>query len=131
MTPRETDSALDLERMDETTQTYYAHGPAVDVRRALESGHPRERAYNHDRSQVMTAVHAIYEDGVFKPEGPVRLENKTRVELVIQKPATATATDDDDPTGWKTIDELIGCIKDGPEDGAENHDKYLYGPDRD
>jgi predicted DNA-binding antitoxin AbrB/MazE fold protein len=81
----------------------------------------------------MTAVRAIYEDGVFKPEGPVPLENKTRVELVIQKPAPlpAPAADDDDPTGWKTARELIGCIKDGPEDAAENHDKYLYGSDRD
>ena len=35
----------------------------------------------------------------------------------------------DDATGWKTAEELIGCVDGGPEDGAENHDRYLYGHD--
>lgn len=75
----------------------------------------------------MTAVRAIYEDGVFKPEGPVPLENKTRVELVIQKPAPPPAVDEDDPTGWKAIDAMIGCIKDGPEEPVgRDHDRYIY-----
>ncbi len=78
---------------------------------------------------MSTTVDAIYENGVFKPEQPVKLEEKTKVHLTIEKAEPAPAADDDDPTGWKTAEELIGCIKDGPEDGAENHDKYLYGYD--
>ena len=41
-------------------------------------------------------------------------------------PATE-ATDDDDPTGWRTAMALKGCIKGAPPDAAENHDRYLYG----
>lgn len=73
---------------------------------------------------MTTAVKAIYEDGVFKPKEPVDLENKTEVEVLIP---THAQVDDDDPTGWKAAEELIGCIKDAPPDMAENHDFYLYG----
>jgi predicted DNA-binding antitoxin AbrB/MazE fold protein len=73
------------------------------------------------------AVKAIYEDGVFKPTEPVQLQERTEVEVLIPSPAT---TDDDDPTGWKTAEELIGCVKDAPTDMAENHDFYLYGRPR-
>jgi len=73
---------------------------------------------------MTTAVKAVYENGVFKPKEPVDLEEKTEVEVLIPTPAT---TDKDDPTGWKTAMELMGCIKDAPPDMAENHDKYLYG----
>ena len=75
-------------------------------------------------SMMTTAVKAIYEDGVFKPKEPVHLEEKTEVEVLIpDKPAEHT----DDPTGWKTARELIGCIKDGPREPiGRDHDKYLY-----
>lgn len=72
----------------------------------------------------MTAVKAIYEDGVFKPKEPVDLQEKTEVEVLLPEKA---AQDQDDPTGWKTVMELKGCIKGAPPDMAENHDKYLYG----
>jgi len=78
---------------------------------------------------VSTTVDAIYEDGVFKPERPVELEDKTKVHLVIEKVEPTAAADDDDPTGWKAIDRLIGFIK---GDGGErepigrDHDKYIY-----
>ncbi len=76
---------------------------------------------------MSTTVDAIYENGVFKPDKPVELEDKTKVHLVIEKVVPAPAADDDDPTGWKTIDRLRGIIKDAPPDAARNHDKYLYG----
>ena len=53
------------------------------------------------------------------------LKDKTQVRLVIE--SAPEPADDDDPTGWKTANELIGFIKDAPEDAAEKHDKYLYG----
>jgi predicted DNA-binding antitoxin AbrB/MazE fold protein len=76
---------------------------------------------------MTTAVKAIYEDGVFKPTQPVELEERTEVEVLIPSPAPA---DGDDPTGWKTAEELIGCVEDAPPDMAENHDFYLYGRPR-
>ena len=74
---------------------------------------------------MATVIKAIYEDGVFKPEGPVSLEEKTHVEIVVQTPVPV---DEDDPTGWKTARELIGCITEELEgdDIAVNHDRYLY-----
>ena len=76
---------------------------------------------------MTTAVKAIYENGVFKPKEPVQLEERTEVEVLIP---TTTPADDDDPTGWKAAEELIGFIKDAPPDMAENHDFYLYGRPR-
>lgn len=74
----------------------------------------------------MSTVDAIYEDGVFKPEHPVDLNEKTKVHLVIE--TASCSTEDDDPTGWKTAMELMGCIKDAPEGEpiARDHDKHLY-----
>jgi len=72
---------------------------------------------------MTTAVKAVYENGVFKPKEPVELQEKTEVEVLIPAP---TPVDDNDPTGWKAAEELIGFIKDAPPDMAENHDFYLY-----
>jgi predicted DNA-binding antitoxin AbrB/MazE fold protein len=80
------------------------------------------------RQAMTTAVKAIYEDGVFKPTEPVDLRERTEVEVLI--PSPASTADDDDPTGWRTAEELIGCVEDAPIDMAENHDLYLYGRPR-
>jgi predicted DNA-binding antitoxin AbrB/MazE fold protein len=70
-------------------------------------------------------VKAVYEDGVFKPKEPVALEDHAEVELEIR--STTPRSEEDDPTGWKTADELIGFIKDGPKGPiGEEHDRYLY-----
>jgi predicted DNA-binding antitoxin AbrB/MazE fold protein len=69
-------------------------------------------------------VKAIYENGVFKPQEPVHLEEHTEVEVLIPG---SSAPDADDPTGWKAAEALIGFIDDAPEDMAEKHDQYLYG----
>ncbi len=74
---------------------------------------------------MTTAIKAIYENGVFKPKEPVQLEEHAEVEVLIP---TRAPVDSDDPTGWKTIDRLIGCIEDTPPGEAigRDHDKYLY-----
>jgi len=72
-------------------------------------------------------VDAVYEDGVLKPERPLALKDKAKVHVTIEAREETPAGEDDDPTGWKTVMELKGCIKDAPPDMAENHDKYLYG----
>lgn len=69
-------------------------------------------------------IKAIYENGVFKPQEPVHLAERTEVEVVI--PAT-TSLEVDDPTGRKAAEALIGFIDDAPVDMAEYHDHYLYG----
>ena len=81
---------------------------------------------------MSTTVKAVYEDGVFKPKEPVSLEEHAEVEVVIPTlTARVIEADEGDPSGWKAIDELIGCIKGAPSDVAENHDKYLYGDPHD
>jgi predicted DNA-binding antitoxin AbrB/MazE fold protein len=76
---------------------------------------------------MTTAIKAVYEHGVFKPKEPVELEERTEVEVLIP---TRPPSHDDDPTGWKTAEELIGCIEDGPTDGGQDHDRYIYDEER-
>lgn len=64
-------------------------------------------------------VKAICENGVFKPQEPVHLDDHTVVEVLIPAPASPDA---DDPTGWKAAEALIGFIADAPADMAEHHD---------
>jgi predicted DNA-binding antitoxin AbrB/MazE fold protein len=73
-------------------------------------------------------VDAVYEGGVLKPERPLALKDKAKVHVTIEAKAEEipAAKHDDDPTGWKAADELIGFIKDAPPDMAEKHDEYLY-----
>lgn len=71
-------------------------------------------------------VDAVYEDGVLKPERPLALKDKARVHVTIESRAEEQVVDDD-LTGWRTADELIGFIKDGPKGPiGEKHDEYLY-----
>ena len=75
----------------------------------------------------MARVKAVWENGVFKPKEPVQLEERTEVDVLIPAPGA----EDDDPTGWKTADELIGFITEGPAGNiGEEHDRYLYGDRR-
>ena len=78
---------------------------------------------------MSTAVKAVYENGVFRPEEPVALADKARVRLIIEIRPEAAQQEDDDPTGWKAAREFIGMWKDAPEGEpiARDHDKYLYG----
>jgi len=71
---------------------------------------------------MTTAVKAVYQNGVFKPKEPLDLKDQTEVEVLIP----SSSLPDDDPTGWKTADRLIGFIQDAPPDMAERHDQYLY-----
>jgi predicted DNA-binding antitoxin AbrB/MazE fold protein len=72
-------------------------------------------------------VAAVYEDGVLKPEVPLDLKEKSKVTVTIEAPQSPKA-DDDDPTGWKAAQRLIGMWKGAPEGEpiAREHDKHLY-----
>jgi predicted DNA-binding antitoxin AbrB/MazE fold protein len=65
-------------------------------------------------------VKAIYENGVFKPQEPVHLADRTEVEVSATIPIDA-----DDQTGWKAAEALIGLIDYAPPDMAERHDQWL------
>lgn len=72
-------------------------------------------------------IKAIYEDGVFKPQEPVHLDEHTEVEVLIPAEVLVDAAD---PTRWKAAEALIGFIVDAPPDMAEHHDAYLRGERR-
>ena len=61
-------------------------------------------------------VDATFENGTLKPTQPVGLAEGTPVRLTI------TPLDED----YDPLDAVLG-IGDGPGDGADNHDKYIYG----
>jgi predicted DNA-binding antitoxin AbrB/MazE fold protein len=61
-------------------------------------------------------VEAVYKDGVLKPRKRLRLPDGSKVRVTI------TPLDE----GEDPLDRFLGTC-DGPPDGAENHDKYLYG----
>jgi len=61
-------------------------------------------------------VEATFENGQLKFKQPVILAEGTPVRVSI------TPVDED----YDPLEEVLG-ICDGPVDGAENHDKYIYG----
>jgi predicted DNA-binding antitoxin AbrB/MazE fold protein len=74
-------------------------------------------------------VEAVYEDGVLKPERPLALKDKAKVHVTIEAEAMSV---DEDPTGWKTAERLMGCITEPliAGDIVDNHDRYIYRRDR-
>jgi AbrB family looped-hinge helix DNA binding protein len=50
------------------------------------------------------------------------LRQGDEVEVVVQKPIVHHSQQKENP-----LYHLVGIGKGGPPDGAENHDKYLYG----
>lgn len=79
---------------------------------------------------MATVIRVVYEDGVFKPEEPVDLADKSRLQIVIEPAASVPAVTD--PTGWKAMREFIGLA--GPAstpdetNDAEDHDSILFAP---
>jgi predicted DNA-binding antitoxin AbrB/MazE fold protein len=62
-------------------------------------------------------LEATCENGQLKFKEPVPLAEGTTVRVTI------TPVDED----YDPLDAVIGICKGGPRDGAENHDKYIYG----
>ena len=69
---------------------------------------------------MIITVEATVENGQLKLSEPVVLAEGTAVRVTI------TPVDD----GEDPLDGLIGICKTGRSDGAQNHDKYLYGKRR-
>ena len=62
-------------------------------------------------------VEAVYQNGQLQFKEPVILAEGTPVRVTI-----TPVDEDDDP-----LDAVIGICDTGLPDGAENHDKYIYG----
>ena len=66
-------------------------------------------------------VRAIYVDGVFRPQGPVALEERAEVEIEVKEPAPSLVADEGDPRSF------VGFIKNAPKGVplAQDHDEHL------
>jgi predicted DNA-binding antitoxin AbrB/MazE fold protein len=60
-------------------------------------------------------IEAVYEHGVLRPKEPVVLVEGAEVRVTITPIREADS-----------LADVIG-IGEGPADGADNHDKYIYG----
>jgi AbrB family looped-hinge helix DNA binding protein len=54
------------------------------------------------------------------------LQQGDRVQIQIETPLTVAG-----PAARNPLYEIVGIVKEGPVDGAENHDAYLYASDPD
>jgi len=83
------------------------------------------------------SFNAMYENGVFKPLGKVRLKNKQRVKLTViesKKPlkrvAKSTPKRRQLPSqaalASNPVQGIVALFKSGTHDLAKNHDDYLY-----
>ena len=62
-------------------------------------------------------VEAVYKNGVLEPKQPLTLAEGTEVRLTL-----SSVDEDYDP-----LAAVIGIGDSGRTDGADNHDKYIYG----
>lgn len=74
----------------------------------------------------MKTVHAVYQDGVFRPSDPVDLPENSQVQITIQsKPSPGQAQ-----RTLSYLARIAGEFPDNPDlpaDLAAQHDHYLYG----
>lgn len=74
---------------------------------------------------------AVYEDGVFRPLEPVRLEEHQEVTLVLEASGDSLENTSADKPIWEVAADLVrkapeDSLKAVPTDGAAQHDHYLY-----
>jgi len=68
-------------------------------------------------------IPAIYENGGFRPLGPVDLAEREVVSLTVQAaPSQLAESNGQQPTLFELFDEagLIDCVKDAPPDQSSN-----------
>lgn len=67
-------------------------------------------------------IQALYEQGVLHPLEPIEGLTDRAVVTVTVEIEEEGLSEEQDP-----ILEVIGICRGGPEDGAEQHDHYIYG----
>ena len=70
------------------------------------------------------SITAIVENDTVKL--PVHVPDGTRVEITLPE-ESARVAEDGGETLFDTLRDFVGCIKDGPEDLADEHDHYAHG----
>jgi predicted DNA-binding antitoxin AbrB/MazE fold protein len=75
---------------------------------------------------------AIYEGGVFRPLEPVEIAEHQEVSLLVETPDEAQSDAGTDMPIWEYAAQLMREIPEDevktlPNDGASQHDHYLYG----
>jgi predicted DNA-binding antitoxin AbrB/MazE fold protein len=76
-------------------------------------------------------LRAIYEDGVFRPLEPVRLDEHQEITLVLEATENVASSPDDERPIWEVAAALVrdipeDALNDLPTDGAAQHDHYLH-----
>jgi predicted DNA-binding antitoxin AbrB/MazE fold protein len=66
-------------------------------------------------------IHAIYENGIFRPTEPVNLPDKTPVEF---EPKIVSSPNDDAAAQRRVYELLRRSIPSGHHDTAERHDEH-------
>lgn len=82
-------------------------------------------------------IDAIYDQGVFRPVGPVVIPEGARVHLRVEEgqtaegesaaPVEAKPVGGEIPTLLERLKDVVGTVDDLPEDSSKNLDHYLYG----
>jgi predicted DNA-binding antitoxin AbrB/MazE fold protein len=107
--------------MGTTECAWQSHGVATGT--FLDARVPRIR---------LMVVHAIYENGVFRPTEPIELPERCQVELLIHQPIpTNSRRSPEAPLAQ--LAALAAAHPENPElpiDLAAQHDHYLYGSAR-
>jgi predicted DNA-binding antitoxin AbrB/MazE fold protein len=104
----------------------------------MEATKPALRDQRGETAMSTTTVEAIYEQGVLRLEHPIALAEGTRVRVVVIPEPSRAETPGEPGSRKRTPAEIIAEIAamamesdDEPTDVARNHDKYLYGWDKD
>jgi hypothetical protein len=80
---------------------------------------------------VLIKAHKLDPDTVQLDEPLPEETTEIKVVARLREPSELSPLDPGDPAGWKAIDTLIGCLRSGRGDVAENHDKCLHGDSED
>jgi predicted DNA-binding antitoxin AbrB/MazE fold protein len=73
----------------------------------------------------MQTIHAIFENGIFRPTEPVELPDRCEVEITIH--LQQTTTEHSTLVRLAEIGRQFPANPELPDDLAEQHDHYLYG----
>ena len=81
-------------------------------------------------------LEATFEAGAFHPVRPVELPEGASVRLTVEPAALPVGSESDSPVASELdpdtdaddpLEAVIGICTTGPRDGAQHHDKYIYG----
>ena len=78
--------------------------------------------------EMATRIEAIFEDGVFRPTGPVKIAEGERVQIVVM--AGEDALEPSSPSDILAEIAALPLESTGDDTAAQDHDRFLYGSER-